>query len=515
MTDNSQDNKRIAKNTLFMGIRMIIVLGITFYSSRVILDALGVTDYGVYNAVASFVAMFLFLKTSLANGIQRFFNFELGKNGTSGSNKVYNTALIIQILLALIIVIPAEIFGTWYLNTKMVIPADRLFAANWVFQSSLFTLVLHILQVPYSAAIAAHERFGFYALMSVLNAVLTLAAAFLIPYLGGDKLIIYGFLIAAIAAIDILVYIIYAKKNFEEIKIKRTFEKELFKGMLSFSGWNIFGTFGHMLKYQGTSLVLNLFFGPLINAAYGIANQVNSGLQGFVNNITTPVRPQVMKSYAQGRIDRTLNLTYTISKATCLFLLLMSLPVMLEIDFILDIWLGNNIPPHTATIIILIIIDSYLNNLNSCTSGVVHASGIMKAYQLSGGLISLSTIIFIYLGLYLFKIPEIAFVIIIILDCIRQLVAIVILKKIVPEFSYKAYTEKVLYPFIKVAAIGIIIPLLVQGYMHPGLIRFITVSIISLLSVGICIYFFGINKAEKHIIANMAKPIFNKLFRNA
>lgn len=511
MSDNTKDNKRIAKNSLFMGIRMIIVLGITFYSSRVILDALGVIDYGVYNAVASFVAMFLFLKTSLANGIQRFFNFELGKNGTSGSNKVYNTALVIQILLALIIIIPAEIFGTWYLNTKMVIPADRLLAANWVFQSSLFTLVLHILQVPYSAAIAAHERFGFYALMSVLNAVLTLAAAFVIPYLDGDKLIIYGFLIAAIAAIDILIYIIYAKKNFEEIKIKRTFEKKLFKDMLSFSGWNLFGTFGHMLKYQGTSLVLNLFFGPLINAAYGIANQVNSGLQSFVANITTPVRPQVMKSYAQGRIDRTLNLTYTISKATCLFLLFISLPVMLEIDFILDIWLGNNIPPHTGTIIILVIIDSYLNNLNSCTSGVVHASGIMKAYQLSGGVISLSTIIFVSVGLFLFEIPETAFIVIILLDCIRQLVAIIILKRIVSQFSYKAYMGKVLYPFMKVVAISIILPLLVRVYSDAGITRFILLILTSLFSTAVCVYAIGLNKAEKGILVSFVKSGIKKI----
>ena len=493
---------------------MVIVLAITFYSSRVILDTLGIEDYGIYNAVASFVAMFTFINTSLTNGIQRFYNFELGKNGVEGSNKVYNTAFVIQILLSFAIIIPAEIFGTWYLNTKMVIPAERLFAANWVYQSSLITLVLHILQVPYSAVIVAHEKFGFYAMMSVMNATLMLIAAFIIPYLGGDKLIVYGILVALIALANIIIYIVYAKKNFKEITLKRTFEKHLFKKMLSFSGWNIFGTFGHMLKYQGTSLVLNFFFGPIINAAYGIANQVNSGLQSFISNITTPVRPQVMKSYAQGNTTRCLNLTYTISKACSLFLLIISVPVILEIGYILKIWLGSNIPPHTPTIIILIIADSFLNNLNSCISNVVHASGIMKNYQLSGGVISILTIIFVYIGLIFLKIPETAFIVILILDCIRQIIAIVILKGIVTEFSYKEYLVKVIIPFVKVIVTSLLLPLLVQKHIEEGLIRFVIITIVSLISVCLSTYILGINKEEKHILRKAITSFRKKFFKN-
>lgn len=511
MSENSQNNKRIAKNSIFMGIRMLIVLAITLYSSRIILQALGVVDYGVYNAVASFVAMFSFLNSSLSNGIQRFFNFELGKNGIPGSNKVYNTALVIQIMLAIIVVIPLEIFGVWYLNNKMVIPADRLFAAGRVFQFSIMTMVLHILQVPYSAAIIAHEKFSFYAIMSVMNAVITLGATFAIPHIGYDSLITYGAIIAAIATLNLLLYIAYAKKNFEEIKITQKYDKRLFKEMLSFSGWNIFGTFGHMLKFQGVSLVLNLFFGPIINAAHGIANQVNSGLQSFVNNITTPVRPQVIQSYSKGNVSRTLNLTYTISKASCYFLLIISLPIIIEINYILEIWLGSNIPAHTSAIVVIIIIDSFLSNLNSCVSNVVHASGKMKYYQLSGGTISFVTIIFVYLGMLAFNVPEFAFIIVVILDCVRQIIATIILKKIVPEFSYLIYIKDIIFPIIRVSAASVILPLILHHYLNEGIIRLATVTIVSIISSLTAMYFIGLCNNEKIIVNRFFLTIKKKL----
>lgn len=510
MSDNVSSNKRIAKNSIFMGIRMVIVLAITLYSSRIILEALGIIDYGIYNAVASFVAMFTFLNTSLTNGIQRFYNFEYGKNGTKGSKKVFNAALVIQVLLAIIIVIPVEIFGIWYLNNKMVIPSDRLFAANWVFQFSLLTFVLHILQVPFTGAIVAHEKFNFYAIISVTNAVLTLGAAYVIPYINGDGLIMYSIILAVIAALNLALYAIYAKWNFDEIKIERTFEKKLFKNMLSFSGWNIFGTFGHMLKYQGVSLILNLFFGPVINAAYGIANQVNSGLQSFVSNITTPVRPQVIQSYSKGDIARTMNLTYTISKASCFFQFLIALPIVIEINYILKIWLGNNIPDHTATLVALIVLDSFLNNLNSCVSNVVHASGIMKTYQLTGGLISLATIILVYIGLFFFRIPEIAFIIILILDCIRQLIAIIVLKSLVKEFSYCRYLKDVIYPIIKVGVISLVLPIILHKCMNTGIIKLAVVTIVSISVSLITMYFIGLNYKEKRVIASTISTLKKK-----
>ena len=225
MNNNDKNNKRIAKNSIFMSIRMVIVLLITLYTSRVILDALGVEDYGIYNVVAGFVTMFGFLNSSLSNGIQRFFNYELGKNGIEGAKKVYNMALLIQLILAILVILPTELIGTWYLHNKMVIPAERMFAAEWVFQLALLTFLFHILQVPFTAAVMAHERMDFYAIVSVFNASITLCSAFFIQMYGGDKLIFYAALIALIAFVSVLLYIAYSKTHFKEIHIEHKFHK--------------------------------------------------------------------------------------------------------------------------------------------------------------------------------------------------------------------------------------------------------------------------------------------------
>jgi O-antigen/teichoic acid export membrane protein len=490
-----------------MSIRMVIVLIITLYTSRVILGVLGVEDYGVYNVVAGFVTMFGFFNSSLSNGIQRFYNFELGKNGVEGARRVYNMALLIQVLLALIIVLPTEIFGLWYLHNKMVIPEGRMFAAEWIFQLSLLTFVLHIIQVPYTAAVMAHERMDFYAIVSIFNVLISLAAVFLIPHLGGDALILYGALTALIALITLVLYIGYAKKNFKEIVIEKAFRLSLFKEMLSFSGWNIFGTLGQMMKDQGVNLILNFFFGPIVNAARGIANQVNGGLQSFVANITVPVRPQVVQSYATGDINRSLSLTYTISKLSCYFLLLMALPIMLEIDFVLKIWLGDNVPEHTSIFVVIIVLNSFINNLNAAVSGIVHASGKMKIYQLCGGSISLVSVAIVYIAMLIWDIPSIALIVLLALDIIRQFVALLVLKSIVNEFSLKVYIHDVVVPLVLVASVSLIFPMLVYNYMQMGVLRFFVVFVVSILSVASCVYMTGLNNSEKFLV----KQIFNKI----
>ena len=239
MSIDADSNKRIAKNSIFMSMRMVLVLAITLYTSRIILKALGIEDYGIYNVVAGFVTMFGFLNTSLSNGIQRFYNFELGKTNIEGVNKIYNMSLLIQLILSIAVVVPAELLGTWYLHNKMVIPTDRLFAAECVFHLSLVAFLFNILQVPYTAAVMAHERMDFYALMSILNALMSLGCAFIIPLYTGDHLVFYGVFIALISFIFLLVYIIYAKRNFNEIYLNFNFQRHLFKEILCFSGWNV------------------------------------------------------------------------------------------------------------------------------------------------------------------------------------------------------------------------------------------------------------------------------------
>lgn len=496
-----------------MTIRMVLVMFITFYTSRVILEVLGVVDYGVYNVVAGFVTMFGFFNSSLSNGIQRFYNFELGKSGTEGARRVYNMALVIQFLLALIIVLPTEFIGTWYLHNKMVIPDERMFAAEWIFQLSLLTFVLHIMQVPYTAAVMAHERMNFYAVISVLDVIIKLGGVLIIPFLRGDALILYGVIMAVVALFNLLIYIWYSKNNFDEIKIEKVFRPSLFKDMLSFSGWNVFGTLGQMLKDQGVNLILNFFFGPVVNAARGIANQVNGGLQSFVTNITIPVRPQVVQSYAQGNINRSLNLTYTISKVSCYFLLLMALPILLEIDYVLHIWLGDNIPQYTSIFVVIIVLNSFISNLNSAVSAIVHATGRMKVYQLCGGTISLISVVFVYIAMLIWDIPSMALITILGLDIVRQIVALIVLKSIVTEFSMVRYCRDVVLPLFIVSLLSLVCPMIVYCLMAEGFLRLCAVLLVSTISILGSIYAAGLNNNEKSLMQQLLKNIKAKFTR--
>lgn len=482
-----------------MAIRMVVVLVLSFYTTRVVLNILGVEDYGVYNVVCGFVSMLAFLNTSMSNGIQRFFNFEFGKNGEEGANRVFNTALLVQTTLAVVIIVMTESFGIWYLHNKMVIPECRIYAAEFVFQFSLLSFLFIIIQAPYTAAVMAHERMGFYAIVNVIDAVLKLCIAYSIPFFPFDNLIIYGILFSLISVFNFFLYLAYCTRNFPEIRFKRFFDKELFKSMLGFSGWNIFGSFSGVMKEQGINLVLNVFFGPVVNAARGIAQQVNGGLQSFVSNITTPVRPQVVQSYAKGEYERTMNLTFSVSKLSCCFLYLCALPIVLEIDFILNIWLGDSYPNHTDTFVIIIILISFVNNLNGAVSGVIHASGKMMKYQLVTSIIATMCIPTAYIGLKYGMQPEFALFMVFAWTSLAQFASLYILKSIVP-YSIKSYLSKVLAPLLIMILITIAPPLLVHSYMNPGILRLIMVVVISIVIVGLGVYFIVLNKREQDLI---------------
>lgn len=497
MPDNSENNKRIAKNSIVLTIQMVFVLALTLYTTRVVLNVLGVEDYGVYNVVCGFVSMFTFLNISMSNGIQRFFNFELGKNGLEGATKIFNHALIIQIILMIVIVMFAETLGLWYLNNKMVIPSDRIMAAHWIFQFSVLGFIFIILQAPFTAAVLAHEKMSYYASINLLDAILKIVIVLILPYLSGDRLVIYGLLYALINLLNFVLYFIYTKLNFKEIRIAKSFTKETLKSMLSFSGWNIFGAFSNMMKEQGINLVINLFFGPVVNAARGVAFQVNGGLQSFVTNLTVAMRPQMIQSYAQGNVERTMSLAFTISKLSCLVLFFISLPIILEIDFILDIWLNGAVPDHTATFVYIVIATSFVNNLNSAVSGVVHASGKMKLYQVTGGLCILLSIPAAYLALSMGLAPEWALIMSFVCMSLAQIVALIVLKTIV-EYSILRYVKEVIIPFLLVIITSFWLPYICRISIDEGFIRFLVVTLVSFVSTGFITYFIGLNKTERN-----------------
>ena len=510
MPDYTSSNKRLAKNSIFLTIRMVIVLAISLYTTRVVLKVLGVEDYGVYNVVCGFVSMFAFLNTSMSNGIQRFYNFELGKNGPEGANKVYCTALHIQLILAIIIIVLTESFGLWYLHNKMVIPENRMFAAEWIFQLSIVSFLFIIMQAPYTAAVMAHEKMDFYAVVSVLDVVLKLVIVLVLPLFGYDKLLLYGILYSLISVVNFCAYYIYCKKCFFEVNYKRIHDKELFKSMLGFSGWNLFGSFSGVMKEQGINLVINFFFGPIVNAARGVANQINGGLQSFVTNITMPVRPQVVQSYAQGNLSRTMHLTYSISKLSCCFLLMMAIPISYEIDYVLHLWLGANVPEHAGLFTIIILLTSIVNNLNSATSGVVHATGIMKDYQLWGSLISISSVPIAYVLLKFYPIPELALLAVMICSALGHFVCLFVVKKLV-GMSVTEYFKEVVWPIIVVFIISLIITYPVHHFMNSGFLRLCVITLVSIITVGLSLYYLALNSSERTLFSQMVKTALGKI----
>lgn len=508
MADNTANNKRIAKNSLYMSIRMVFVLLISLYATRAVLKALGVEDYGVYNVVAGFVSMFAFLNTSMASATQRFFNFELGKNGEAGANVVYNTAFVIHLLLAIIVVIVTIPVGLWYLHHEMVLPEGRMFAAECIFYFSVAALFVTIITVPYTAAVMAHERMNFYAIVGIIDAILKLVVVLILPYLSGDHLIWYGTLYLATTILDLIFYLSYSKSHFPEIHFVQSSPRHLFGPMLSFSGWGLLGSFSFILRTQGTNLLLNAFFGPAVNAAKGVAEQINGALNTFIGNIITPARPQVIQSYSQNNFDRAWHLTYSVSKLVTIIFFMLALPISLEINFILHLWLGNNVPEHTNWFVILILLAGFFGSMTNPISIIIHATGKVRFYHLVSSISNLFSLPLAYVLLTFSPIPEYAFVAMA-LTMLSNYIAALVSAKRHGRLAFGEYSRKVLLPIGKVIALASPICLSIAFCMSEGWLRLLCVVPISFFTIILVAFFFALNKREKELV----QSVFNKLLK--
>ena len=495
----SDRNTTIAKNTLFLSLRMVFVLFVSLYTSRVFLNVLGVVDYGISNVVAGFVSMFSFLNSSLANGIQRFYNTELGKDGGQGVTKVYNIALIIQGIVALGIVFILETLGMWYLYDKMVIPADRFNVAFWLYQFSTVSAAIVIMQTPFTAAVMAYEKMNAYAIISMLDVVLKLMFAFILPYIPIDKLLIYGAFYMVISIINFVLYYVYTKVHFKDIYFKTEYSKGMFKDMISFSGWNLLGTFACMAREQGLNLVLNLFFGPIVNAARGIAYQVSGALQGFVANLSLAAKPQMVQSFTSGDFSRTMNLMYTMSKLSFILLFVFSVPIMLNIDYVLHLWLGNTVPDHAAHFVVLVIITNFLNNLNSPLSNVVYATGKMMNYELTFSIINLLILPFSFIALKLGAAPEAAFVTYLVMSVAVQIGCLLVLRTII-SFSLKEYVKSLVLPIIAVAIITLLPIFGLHSILPHNLIAISCEYVFVIVVSSVTSYYIMLNTAERALV---------------
>lgn len=503
--DNKNLNKRIAKNTLFLYLRMIIVLFISIYTTRIVLDVLGVEDYGIYNVVCTFVGMFTFLNASLSNGIQRFYNYEAGKNKEDGVKKVYQASLLIQAVLAIILFLILETVGLWYINYKMVIDPSRLIAANWIFQFSILSLVMLILQIPYSAALIAYEKMDFYAMVSILDTLLKLGIILLLPYLDGDKLIIYGILTLSISIINFTLYFTHAKRNIPELSLKNyKLEKKLFKSITAFSGWNTMEMFAWMTQSQGVNMILNLFFGTIVNAARGVSGQIQHAIQGFCGNIVMAFRPQLVQSYAQGNIERTNKMMFSISKIMFLLFFVLSLPVMIEIDYVLNLWLGDNVPEYTTTFTILILLSMFPRNFVMAFSQVIHATGKMKNYQIGSTLVIIAVLPISYYALYKGYSPNSVFIINLVFCIALFVVCLLLLKKVFPV-NIKAYIKEVILPCCIIFVAVPPLPIYITHLIPSSFLRLCITSAITLALAAALSYKILLNKEERGMIKKIVK----------
>lgn len=506
MENNTSANTRIANNTLVLTIRMLFVLAISLYSSRLILQVLGVEDFGIYNVVGGFVSMFGFLNSSLTNSVQRYYNYTLGHDGENAISEVYVVALVIQASLALLVLVLVESFGLWYLYNKMVIPDSRFHAAFWVFQFSVVSMIFVIMQVPYTSAVMAYEKMNVFAVISVLDAVFKLIIVLLLPFLSGDHLIWYGVLLLAISFVNFLFYFLYSKTHFKSLKKCPIERKSLYKEMLSFSGWNLFGTFSSVMKEQGLNMVLNLFFGPVVNAARGIAYQVINAIRGFTSNIYTAARPQFTQSYAQGNSSRTIQLMFSTSKLCFTLLLMLSLPVMIEVSYVLDLWLGDTVPNHTPVFVVLVICSALITVFNPAMSFVVHATGKMKWYQIIGASVDLIILPVACIVLKMGYPPESVFFVSIFFNIIQQVVSLTIVNRLV-SFSIKDYLTQVWLPLFFVFVIAFIPSFMVHYFLAQSFFRLCIVILVSSIFIIGTSYFVAFTSTERMLFNNVINMI--------
>lgn len=503
---SNSNNKRVAKNTLFLYFRMILIMLVTLYTSRVVLAELGIKDYGIYNVVGGVVIMFSFLNNCMSSATQRFMTFALGKGDFDNLKKIFSAALNIHIAIALIIIILAETIGLWFVNNKLVIPDDRIIAANWVYQFSILTFCVNIIQVPYNAALIAHEKMNVYAYISILEALLKLGIVYLLVIVTMDKLIVYGILVFVVQLMIRAIYQFYCKKHYKESQFRLFWDKELYKQMSGFAGWNLFGSIAWLLRDQGLNIVLNLFFGPTINAARGIASQVSNAVMGFISNFQVALNPQITKNYAAGNIHDMERLAYLGIKFSFLLLFTLALPLCVNINYILQLWLVE-VPDYAALFIILIMVDSLVGNLFGVplmTS--LSATGRIRNYQIVVSLIILCILPVGYVALKLGYDASSVFYISIVFTLISGFVRFLFCRKQI-GYSFKKLTSNVLMPIIGVAVFSSPLPILMKRYYFTdhSIINFILLCTITvLITVGVS-WLIGLQKNERKVLISAIK----------
>lgn len=512
MNDNASNNKRIAKNTGLLFIRTLFVMFISLYTSRVILKALGVENYGIYNVVGGVVTMFSVISSSLSTAISRFITFEIGKGNKDRLNKVFSTSVLIQIVLALIIFIVCEIIGIWFMESHMQIPPERLYAAYWVLHCSLFSFCINLLCVPYDACIIAHERMGAFAFISIYDAIMKLVICFLLFISPIDKLIFHAILMLLLSLSTRAIYTIYCHRNFVETRSGISFDKDIFKEMLGFSGWSFFNNTAYILNNQGVNMLMNVYFGVVVNAARGIAVQVETAVLKFVNSFTTAINPQITKYYASGDLYNMHKLVCRGAKFSFFAMLFLALPIIIEAEQILSIWLVN-VPEYAVIFAQLSLIMGMCDCIGNSGYTACMATGKLKNYSII--ITSIGILEFpLAWGFFAYgAAPQYAYYTYIAIKITVLIVRMFLLKKMV-GLKVSMYVKDVFVPIITTSIIAILPPIILYNCLDENILRLILIFMVSVTSTAFSALFLGMTKNERNLILSKTRNIVYKFIKH-
>lgn len=496
----SEANKRIAKNTLFLYVRMFLTIIVNLYTVRVIWQVLGVDDYGIYNVVGGIVMMFSFLNGAMVASSQRFISYELGRRDEERLNKVFCISLTVHFLLAVTVLILAETIGLWFLNHKLNIPEQRMYAANSVYQCSIIAFLVTIVSVPYNACIVAHEHMKVYGYLGILEVILKLVIVFLLIFIGGDKLIVYSLLVLVVALIMRILYQIYCHRHFSECRFHRVSDRHLMSDMFSFAGWSFIGNLGFSVRDQGLNIILNLFFNVAVNAAKGIAGQIGAVINGFAANFQMALNPQITKRYASGDTEGMMNLVFQGCKYSVLLMTIIVVPLIISAESLLTLWLGE-VAPYTVGFMKLTLCLVLVESIVSPITTALQATGHIRNFQIIISIIMVMNLPLAWLWLQLDPNPYLVMVVCIALSIIGIIARLMLLHGLVP-YSYRRYFTEVILRIFPVVAISLILSWWIYTLFPQNLAFLILWAIISCCITALTTVVFALNHSEKAMILN-------------
>lgn len=504
------NNKRIAKNTLLLYCRMLLLMIISLYTSRVILNALGVEDYGIYNVVGGVVSLFSMLSGSISAAISRYMTFELGKRDNKNMQSIFCTAINIQLMIVLAITILLETVGLWFMNNKMVISPERADAAYWCFQFSVITFGVNLLSTPYNAIIVAYERMSAFAYISLFDAISKLAIAFVILLNPIDRLVYYGALVLVAGIIQRYLYVLYCRKHFSECRYTLIFDRKITKEMFGFAGWNFIGASSAVLRDQGGNILINMFCGATVNAARGIAMSVNSAVYGFVANFMIALNPQITKNYASGDYGYMFSLAFQGARLSYYILLILSLPIFVTTPYLLHLWLGI-VPEHTSNFTRLVLLFTMSESLASPLVTIMLATGKIKNYQLIVGGLQLLNLPISYVGLKLGFPPEVTFITAIIVSVVCEFARLIMLRKMV-GLSIRKFLKDVYINVVIVTVVAAILPLIIDFFIDAYNFKLFSITVLcSVISAMMAIYYVGCTASDRVFITQYVSKFLKKL----